>query len=108
MLKRRLAVLLLTCLLACARVPSQGELDSLTGEPIDVAVMEAEIAAIMEKGGVPGVSAVILNDSRDAHTNVFGVKNRKNGQPLDVDTIFAGARTLLHAPAKAEALAGAG
>jgi len=93
-LKRQLTALLLSaaiCLIACACTPPAGNLDSLTGEPIDVVAMEAKIAAIMEKAGVPGLSCVILNDSQVAYANTFGVKNRKTGEPLDANTIFTGA-----------------
>ena len=94
MLNRRFEALTLLaagCLIACEPTQPTGKLDSLAGEPIDVAAMEIEIAAIMEKGGVPGLSCVILNDSQVVYANTFGVKNRKTGEPLDQDTIFTGA-----------------
>jgi len=77
--------------LSCAATsPSEG-LASLTGGTIEIEEMEAEVAQLMEKAGVPGLSCAILNDSQVSYVHAFGVKNRKTGEPLDPDTVFAGA-----------------
>jgi CubicO group peptidase (beta-lactamase class C family) len=53
--------------------------------------MEAAVIEIMEKGGVPGLSCAIINDSKIVYCKAFGLKNKKTGVPNNQDTIFAGA-----------------
>lgn len=78
-------------LLACSSMPSDPSLDSLTGDSIRIATLEAEIVDIMSMAEVPGLSVAILNDSQLVYSSAFGVKDRKTGEPLDTNTVFTGA-----------------
>ena len=75
----------------CCTAKPATELTSLDGKPISIREMEAEITAIMEKAGVPGLSCSIINGSRIAYCKTFGLKNKKTGEPNDEQTVFAAA-----------------
>jgi hypothetical protein len=64
-------------LLACSSTSLGPSLESLTGDPIEISAMEAEIADVMDVAAVPGLSVAILNDSQVVHSRAFGVKNSK-------------------------------
>jgi CubicO group peptidase (beta-lactamase class C family) len=86
-----MASMLLAGLLCCSSVPPGPSLESLSGDSIVIAEMEAEIADLMDMADVPGLSVAILNDSQVVYSHAFGVKNSKTGEPLDTSTVFAGA-----------------
>jgi CubicO group peptidase (beta-lactamase class C family) len=93
-MKRRrsvLLVLIVAVVAACAPAPGSNAVESLAGKPIEIPRMEAEIIAIMDKAGIPGLSCAILNDSQVVYTNTFGVKNHETGEPLNPETVFTGA-----------------
>ncbi len=99
-MKRRfvaLASMLSAGLVACSSAPPAPSvrpdhlLELLTGDAIEVAALEAEVIDIMNMASVPGLSVAIINDSQVVYSHAFGVKNRKTGEPLDTNTVFAGA-----------------
>jgi CubicO group peptidase (beta-lactamase class C family) len=68
-----------------------GELTSLDGKRISIPVMEAAVVSTMEKALIPGLSCVIINDSKVAYRKTFGVKSSESGEPNDEETVFAAA-----------------
>lgn len=85
------ASLLSVVLFGCTSAPPGPSLTSVTGDPTDIATMEAEVEQIMDMADVPGLSVAIINDSQIAYTHAFGLKNAKSGEPLDTDTVFTAA-----------------
>jgi CubicO group peptidase (beta-lactamase class C family) len=74
-------------LFGCSSAVTDPSLESLTGDPIEIAAMESEIADIMDMADIPGLSVAILNDSQVVYTHAFGLKDKKTDQPLDTSTV---------------------
>lgn len=70
--------------------PREG-LQTVDGEPLDIAEMEASIEAAMTKARVAGLSCAVLNEGRLAYVHQFGVADAETGRRPGPDTVFAGA-----------------
>jgi len=69
----------------------EAQLTSLSGSAVSGEALERTILQIMEKGGVPGLSCAIINDSKIVFVRGFGVVDRETNNPVDGETIFAAA-----------------
>jgi CubicO group peptidase (beta-lactamase class C family) len=68
-----------------AQGPLLQEIESVTSE------LENVIPGLMKKGGVPGMSIALVRDRKTAWLHGFGVKDKKTGEPVTVDTVFEAA-----------------
>ena len=86
--------MLSAALIACSSAPpapADRSLESLSGDSIEVAALEAAVIDIIDMASVPGLSVAIINDSEVVYSHAFGVKNGETGEALDTNTVFAGA-----------------
>jgi CubicO group peptidase (beta-lactamase class C family) len=91
LLKRITPALIAALLILAGSAGADTALKRLDNDDTSVAAMEDNIRAIMEKGGVTGLSCAIINDSKIVYRKTFGLKTAKSEAPADEETIFAGA-----------------
>ena len=61
-------------------------LETLDGEPVSPAELEAAIEEAMQKANVAGLSVAIINDGHIAYTHAFGFRDKSAGIPFDTET----------------------
>ena len=66
-------------------------LETLDGQSISTAELEAFIEQMMEKADVAGLSCAILNDSQIVYQKAFGYRNKDDGSRNDEQTLFSAA-----------------
>jgi len=90
-IKNSILYIVFMALVSTSAAKPRTELESLQGKPVSISDMEAAVMETMEKGGVPGISCAIINDSKIVYSRAFGLQNKQTGVPNDPNTIFAGA-----------------
>jgi CubicO group peptidase (beta-lactamase class C family) len=78
----------LACAQSCGEPPDR--LTRLT-QPDRWAELDSIIPALMDSGGVPGLSMAIVNDSAVVWSNGYGVRSVETGEPVDANTVFEAA-----------------
>ena len=66
-------------------------LETLDGEPVSLAELEAAIEGAMQKANVAGLSVAIINDGQIAYTHAFGFRDKAAGIPFDTETVTGAA-----------------
>ena len=66
-------------------------LETLDGQSISTAALEAFIEQMMEQADVAGLSCAILNDSQIVYQKAFGYRNKSDGTRNDEQTLFSAA-----------------
>jgi CubicO group peptidase (beta-lactamase class C family) len=76
------------CTQSCGEPPDR--LAGLT-QPERWAELDSVVPALMDSGGVPGLSMAIVNDSAIVWSRGFGVRSVETGEPVDANTVFEAA-----------------
>ncbi|MEM9705827.1 MAG: serine hydrolase domain-containing protein [Pseudomonadota bacterium] len=58
-------------------------------EPVSLAELEAEIAALLENAGTPGAVVAVIENGETVLSKGFGVANRATGAPMTAQTLVA-------------------
>ena len=79
-------------IVACAQENGQSPdpVATLT-QPERLAAFDSVIPALMDSGGVPGLSMAIVQDSAIVWSRGYGVRSAETGEPVDANTVFEAA-----------------
>ncbi|NIP60609.1 MAG: serine hydrolase [Gemmatimonadetes bacterium] len=77
-----LAVAVLSVALLTGSAPAPDSVDTR---------LERRIPELMERAGIPGLSAALVKDGRVTWTGAFGVRSRETGDPVTDETVFQAA-----------------
>ena len=92
--KTKSAVFSLFCVMffqSCCAQEKAKQVSSVSGHYIASNLLDAKIDSIVKSIDMPGLSLAIVNDSKIAYYNTFGVVNSKSQKPVARKTIFEGA-----------------
>jgi len=87
-LMARAAALLLAALVPAMAAPAAPAHDGHAGVArIDKARIDATLAGLVDSGQVPGVSALVWQDGKEAYHGAFGLADREANRPMARDTL---------------------
>ncbi len=76
----------------CFQANAQNKsIKTVSGQKINVSVLESKITHIMDSIQLPGLSIAIINDAKIAYHHKFGVSNLKTKEGVTSKSIFEGA-----------------
>lgn len=85
------ALLFVGCAFPKPTPPPEGTLKTLGGGLISIEDFESGVTGSMQKAGVTGLSAAILNEGRVVYTGHFGWRDKDEGTTLNDTTVFPAA-----------------
>ncbi|MCH2192817.1 serine hydrolase domain-containing protein [Kordia sp.] len=88
-------ILLIVCI-SLISITSSGQneatyIQKVNGEQVEVAVLNRHIEQLMDSLKMPGLSIAIINDSKLAYHQTFGVSNLETEKKITTTSIFEGA-----------------
>ncbi len=85
------ALLTLCAAPIAAAAPSKPVFRRLDGKSLTPRQIDAEAAALMAKGRVPGLALALIQDGRPVYVKAYGLRNVETQAPLATDTVMYGA-----------------
>lgn len=68
-----------------------GQAPSMRSTPEVIAQLKSEVPALLQKGGIPGMSIALIRGGRTVWLHGFGVKDKRAGEAVKPDTVFEAA-----------------